>query len=291
MNAKLTIFTPTYNRAYILPSCYESLRRQTCMDFEWVIVDDGSTDDTRSLVEEWITEGCIKIKYIYQENGGKHRAHNKGINSSEGELFLCLDSDDILVERAVEIVIEKSRYIGENVGMIALKGFKSGPVVGTSMPKNVKNTSMFDLYHKYGFRGDSLPIFKTEILKTYLYPEIEGEKFITEAVIYNRISALHELILVDEIIYKCDYLPDGYTRNIRKIIQGNPQGYILYYKEIMLMSCGIKEQIKSIINYIALSLHAKNNKIIEQSPRKIITAALFPLGYIYYYARYSSKFR
>lgn len=291
MNVNLTIFTPTYNRAYILPSCYESLCKQTSMDFEWIIVDDGSTDGTKSLVEEWIKEGRIKIKYIYQENGGKHRAHNNGINLSSGELFLCLDSDDILVEHAVGFVVEKFRHIGKNAGMIALKGFKNGSVVGTTMPKSVKHTSMFDLYHKYGFRGDSLPIFKTEILKSYLYPEIEGEKFITEAVIYNRISLSHQLILVDEIIYECDYLPDGYTRNIRKIIKENPQGYIVYYKEIMVMSCGIKEKVKSIINYIALNLHANNNKIIKHSPKRIITAVLFPIGYLYYYAKYNSKSR
>ena len=115
----LTVCTPTYNRAHTLPRLYESLVRQTSQDFEWLVVDDGSTDNTRELVDGWVAEGRIRIRYVYKENGGKPSAHNLGVRMAAGELFFCVDSDDYLTDNAVEVIRNNSEKLTyKNVGML-----------------------------------------------------------------------------------------------------------------------------------------------------------------------------
>jgi glycosyltransferase involved in cell wall biosynthesis len=101
----LTVFTPTFNRAYCLEKCYKSLVNQTCYEFVWLIIDDGSTDQTKVLVEKWKKEEKVEINYIWQENQGMHGAHNTAYEQIDTELNVCIDSDDYMPEDAVEKII------------------------------------------------------------------------------------------------------------------------------------------------------------------------------------------
>ncbi len=232
-NTPLTIFTPTYNRAYILPQLYQSLTAQTVKCFEWLIVDDGSTDDTESLVSAWITEKQIAIRYIKQENGGKMKAHNRGVEETTTELFLCVDSDDWLTENAVKYILdcwEQSSYRNDEncCGMVAYRGKNEKEPIGNSFPEALKLSTLSGLYQQ-GFRGDTSLIFKTSIIRQHPFPIIGNEKFITEAYVYDQMDLKYQLELLREIIIVCEYLEDGLTQNLVAISFKNPCGYSAYF--------------------------------------------------------------
>lgn len=233
-NKRITVFTPTYNRAYILNRCYESLKRQTNKLFIWLIIDDGSTDDTEDLVNKWISEGLIEIKYYKQNNGGKQRAHNKGVELCNSELFICMDSDDFLVDNAIERFISTWDSIDDKKiisGIVALKGINKGMPIGTSMPQELKLAPLNDLYEKYGFKGDTALLFRTDILKRFPFFVAEGEKFIGEGYVYLQIDQLYNLFILNEIVYICEYLPDGYSSDVRKLTKDNPKSYMVLKRQ------------------------------------------------------------
>lgn len=265
---KITVFTPTFNREYIIHQCYESLCRQTNQDFIWLIVDDGSTDETELLVKNWIVENKINIKYIKQNNMGKYIAHNSGVLQCETGIFVCVDSDDYLVNNAIQRIYDNWSSVKDDkeiAGLIALKGYSESTPVGPRMPNVIQRCSIFDLYHKYKFKGDTLLAFKTEVLKNFLFPVIEGENFITEAVIYDRISQKFDMVLLDEILYLCNYLPDGYSNNLKEIHRKNPKGYLLYLTQRIEFAKTQKEKILACSYYIAGCWRIKSKPVLNNN--------------------------
>ena len=231
---KLTIFTPTYNRSKLLARAYESLKSQTGKDFCWLIVDDGSTDDTRTVVEGWMNEGRIPIEYHYCVNGGKMRAHNRSVKLCRTEWFMCLDSDDCLVDDAVESIlncIEENEEDERLAGIIAHKG-KSGTKLlsGVDFPEGIKRSTLFDLYLK-GFKGETTLVFRTAVLKKYPFPEIEGEKYVPEDYIYDKIDAEYEYIVFNKILTVCEIVSEGYTDSVRKLREDNKEAWYLYFEQ------------------------------------------------------------
>lgn len=231
---KLTIFTPTYNRSKLLARAYESLKSQTGKDFCWLIVDDGSTDDTRTVVEGWMNEGRIPIEYHYCVNGGKMRAHNRSVKLCRTEWFMCLDSDDCLVDDAVESIlkcIEENEADERLAGIIAHKG-KSGTELlsGVDFPEGIKRSTLFDLYLK-GFKGETTLVFRTAVLKKYPFPEIEGEKYVPEDYIYDKIDAEYEYIVFNKILTVCEIVSEGYTDSVRKLREDNKEAWYLYFEQ------------------------------------------------------------
>ena len=225
----MTIFTPTYNRGYIIGKLYESLLAQTCKDFCWMVVDDGSTDDTRSVIEGFIAEGKLDITYLHQENGGKQRAHNTGVEACETELFFCVDSDDTLVPTAVEDVLDLWGRRGGDpniAGIIAMRGRSETEPMGTWFPEGLETTTMWDLYYKLHHKGDTALIYRTNILRKYPYDVAPGEKFIAETYVYHKIDQRYQLAVLPKIIWICEYLPDGYTAHVREVTRNNPIGYM-----------------------------------------------------------------
>ena len=244
----LTVFTPTYNRAYILEKCFESLLRQTCRDFEWIVVDDGSADNTAELVESFKTSAPFSVRYIYQENSGKHIAHNTAAEHAEGDLFLCLDSDDLLTEDAIETLKKFWLENGgeEYTGILAKRGAMDTrePICGV-WEGSLKSSGMYDLVHKHGFSGDTALLFRTEILKKVSFKSFKGEKFLTENNLYYDIDRFGEMLLMDRVVYLCEYLPDGLTAHYFELLCKNPNGAAdTYYKELCLAG-GFKERIKA----------------------------------------------
>ncbi len=230
---RFTVFTPTYNRAYIIKNLYNSLKAQTFKDFEWVIVDDGSTDDTELLIESFINENKVNINYIKTANGGKHRAINIGVKEAQGELFFIVDSDDYLISNALSKVHEVEMSILESeksdfCGICGLKGYTSNQMIGSSFDGEFLDITALQR-DKYKIVGDKAEIFYTKVIKSYPFPEFVGEKFLTECVVWDKMAFDgFKLRFFNEIIYICDYLEDGLTKNIKATFYNSPKGYGLY---------------------------------------------------------------
>lgn len=270
----LTIFTPTYNRAYILPKLYESLCKQSCQDFIWLIVDDGSTDKTENFVREWVRDGKIAIEYTRQENGGKMRAHNLGVSICTTPLFCCVDSDDYLCENAIESIIEfwSLNYHNEEdiCGFISYRAM----VVNGQDPKilkrfpSIKSCRMHDLVKKYSHRGETTIVFRTDVIKHYPFPEIEGEKFITEAFVYDQIDQSYKTLLYDKALTVCEYQSDGYTKSRANIYKIAPKGWALYYNQqckLWKQESQFKDYLKFLVYYIVMAKIAGNKHIYKES--------------------------
>lgn len=226
----ITVLTPTFNRAYILPKAYASLRKQTNYNFEWIIVDDGSTDGTEKLVSEWLSEDKFHISYYKKENGGKHRAVNYGVQKALGEYVLILDSDDTLTEDAIEFLERHCSEVAsdEYAGLAGLKEYtgKQGVIGGQKNDDSYIDATNIDRV-KMKLQGDKAEAYKTSIMKKYSFPEFEGENFLAEGASWNRIAIDgYKIRWYNHVIYQCEYLEDGLTRNkTDDVLMNNFKGY------------------------------------------------------------------
>ncbi len=240
---KITVFTPTYNRSYIIKKLYDSLSAQTFRNFEWVVVDDGSTDDTQRLFQQWINEGKISIRYIYKNNGGKHRAINEGLKAANGDIFVPVDSDDQLTNDALEKIniwfndIKNEKMI---VGIVANRGYTPTQTVNSFfaesyLDKPLNEMKSYTEDNKYVLGGERLIAFYTEVHRTYPFPSFDGENFMTEAVVYNRIAHDGKMMrFYNDIICLSEYHDDGLTKQGDAIYKNNPLGYGLWIKEELM---------------------------------------------------------
>lgn len=231
---KVTVFTPTYNRAYILENLYRSLQRQTSMEFEWLVVDDGSTDNTRQLFDAWQAEGNpFPIRYVCQENGGKCSAINRGLELARGELFFTMDSDDYLTDDAIEKIIRWDAQMprdGSFCGYAANRGTAPDSTPNNILEGEYMDGNAFDLYGKAD--GERAFIFYTEIHRKYLYPVFPGEKFMIESIPWNRMAHDgYKMRFYNDIIWIWEYKDDGLTRKGYQIFINNPQGTGLFFRE------------------------------------------------------------
>ena len=234
MKRRVTVFTPTYNRAHIIEQLYHSLQRQTCVDFEWLVVDDGSTDNTKELFECWSKECRIfEIRYYQQENRGKCQAINHGLDLAKGELFFTVDSDDYLTDDAIEKIIEWEKNIPKNEKYCGFAGN-----LGTSI--NETPNSIFDEPYVDGnaldrykkIDGERAMVFYTETHRQYKYPYFPGENFMTEAVTWNRMAADgYKMRFFNDIIWVYEYQEDGLTKSGNVLFLNNPRGYGLWLRE------------------------------------------------------------
>ena len=230
----VTVFTPTYNRAYILGDLYHSLQRQTCMDFEWLIVDDGSADDTKALIASWQgEENPFPIRYVYQENGGKCRAINRGLKEADGRLFFTVDSDDYLTDDAIEKVIRWDGELprdGHFCGYVGNRGITPTQTPNRLFPGGYLDGTALDRYDQVD--GERAFVFYTEVHRKYLYPEFPGEKFLTEAVTWDLMAHDgYKMRFYNDIIWIWEYKDDGLTRAGYRVFLENPQGTGLFFRQ------------------------------------------------------------
>jgi len=278
----LTIFTPTYNRASTLPRLYQSLLKQKCKEcFEWLVVDDGSIDDTKTLIGGYIEENIINIRYVYKENGGKPSAFNEGIDSAEGKLFFCVDSDDWITDNAVDIIKERSEELFNNQkigGMAGLCVDINGELLEKPLRKEIVSNTIV-MKDKYRAK-DKSEIYKTLLLKQYRFLIFEGEKFIPEAMVFDKFSIEYPFLYTNDILKGVEYLCGGLTDNMLKIRLDSINGTIAYYEQRVAMTRGLKWVIKALINYGRFNRHAG----IKKSPQKhkLLYFFITPLcGYMY----------
>lgn len=243
----ITVFTPIYNRAYVIESLYLSLLRQTSHNFEWIILDDGSTDNIAELVNQWNCKlNPFPIKFIQQKNGGKHRAINRGVKEARGDAFFIVDSDDYLTNNAIQAVENWWNNIAEDDDFAGVSGVRAQNNRGASEKQTVSDkyidaTNLERM--KYDLCGDKAEVYKTAILKQYPFPEFDNENFITEAVVWDKIAKDgYKIRWYNQVIYICEYKEDGLTRNIEKKLSENPKGWGLYISQSRLFGKNNREQ-------------------------------------------------
>lgn len=280
----LTIFTPSYNRAYILPKLYESLKRQTDKRFEWVIVDDGSVDDTESLVNGWINESLININYQKQQNQGKHIAINTGVEMANGELFFIVDSDDQLTLNAVEkvFIFWNSHKTDENIsGILSYRQFPDGKRVGSALPSYVKQCKLRESSSKYGSIGDKVVIYRTELFRKFKFPKFANECFLGESYVYNQIDDIADMLVMNEMIYIFDYQLDGLSQNFRNLYRKSPLGFQAMFIQGQKYCPDWKSALKNKAHICCLAIHNHNLlKVISHCGLSFVLA--FPIGLLLY---------
>ena len=279
---KLTIFTPAYNRAHTLVRTYESLRNQTNQSFIWLIIDDGSEDNTRELCEKWMNENnAFDIKYIYKENGGMHTAHNVAYRNITTELNTCIDSDDAMPKDAVEKILNKWEEVRDKgyAGIIALDADMSdGKVIGKGFPDGLQDTTVVG-YYAAGGSGDKKLIYRTDIINQYPeYPVFEGEKYFSLAYKYRLIDQVYKMAVLNEIVCLVEYQEDGSTNNMIHQYYKNPKGFAFWRKICINYPASFKRVVIDSIHYVAESKIANNKTYIKESPNKIMTILAIPLG-------------
>ena len=277
----ISVFTPTYNRARLLPRLYESLcQQQTHKEYEWLIVDDGSTDNTKVVVDGFISEDKINIRYFWQENGGKHRAINRGLQEAQGELFFIVDSDDWLPENVLQMVAERWEAIKGNQrigGICGLDITPDGKVIGSGLPCDELICNSIDIRLKHHVTGDLKEVFCTSVLRELPFPEYVGEKFCPEALAWNRIAQQFDLLFINQPIYIADYQPGGLTDRIVRVRMQSPLASTTCYQEMLSYDIPLKEKIKAAINYWRFRLCSQSTHAMQRLP--LLWNILMPIGW------------
>lgn len=282
----LTIFTPTYNRAYCLNKGYEALCRQTCKDFVWIVIDDGSTDNTKELVKSWLQkENGFTIQYEYKENGGMYTGYNKAIAMAETELTVCIDSDDYMPDDAVEKILTYwSVHRDEGyAGIIGLDAFETGEILGDKFPEQ-KSINLIDLaIGKYKLNNrDRKIVVRTDLYKSVApMKEFPGEKDFNPHIMHLQISQRYDFLVMNEVLCVVEYQPDGMTNTVWKQYLRSPRSF----RETRLFDMSIKQAplsftIKKTIHYVS-SCIISGEPCVSNSPRKLLTILLYPMGWIW----------
>jgi len=295
-NKLITVFTPTYNRAYCLHQLYESLCRQSSHDFLWLIIDDGSTDNTKELVDFWIKEKKIEIQYFFKSNGGMHTAHNAAYELLETELNICIDSDDYMPDNAVEIILEfwmknKSPRVG---GILALDMARDGNIIGTKFPEDLEYFEGWGWKYiymngkRYRIKGDKKFIAVTKVLQQYpSIPVFEGEKFYGLYYKQHYIEREYRILLFNEPVCVVEYLPDGSSMNIFKQYMNNPKGFQHMRMHTIKIAPTFDIKFIQTVHYLNSCLIMKDYNFYKKGLNiGIITLAL-PFGLaLYFYTKY-----
>ncbi len=251
MTFQFTVFTPTFNRAHTLPRVYRSLCAQIFRDFEWLIVDDGSTDNTATVVERWQAEARFPIRYVRQENSGKPAAFNLGVFQAHGELFLNLDSDDECVPEALDRLKFWWDAIPEQqkphvCGVTALCKRPDGTPVGEGFPRDIMDCSTLDMNYRYGCRFEKWGFIRTDVLRLYPFPVIPGEKFIAESLVWNRVGLRYQTRFVNERLRVYHTTVGSLNGAARR----NPKGASLYYRELASMPIPGRWRVGACLNFV-----------------------------------------
>lgn len=266
----ITVFTPAYNRAKMLPRLYESLKRQTYRDFEWLIVDDGSSDETSDIVKGFMDEGELEIVFVRKENGGKHTAINRGVKEARGRLFFIVDSDDYLPENSLEIISDESRDILDDsqfAGVVGMDSYPDGKIIGGTKSFKTMISNHIEVRYRLHLKGDMSEVWKTDVLRQYPFPEYPGEKFVTEAVVWDQISLKYQLKYFNKVVYFRDYQEGGLTSNVRKIHRESPLGSMLYCRQLAsLPGMSFSTRIKAAINYWRYTAHYPKKRPVGLRP-------------------------
>ena len=277
----LTVFTPAYNRAHTLSRTYESMLNQNCKQFIWLVIDDGSTDNTAELVHEWQKrDNGFELRYLYKENGGMHTAHNAAYETIDTELNVCIDSDDCLAPGAVEKILQKWQEVQRKgyAGIIGLDADMDGHLIGTGFPDGLTETTLSG-YYAAGGRGDKKLIYRTDVIQQYPpYPVFPGEKYVSLSYKYRLIDQDYLMATLDEVLCNVEYQADGSSNTMWRQYLTNPKGFAFWRKVCMRYPTSRKRKIIDCIHYCSSSVLAGNRHYLSESPEKLLTFFCSPLG-------------
>lgn len=280
-----TVFTPTYNRAHTLHRVFESLTQQTYTDFEWVVIDDGSTDGTAELMAKWQTQAMFLIIYRHQANAGKHVAFNRGVSMASGELFLPIDSDDAFAPNSLEVMLHWWRRIDEAArvgftGIVTLCRYESGERCGDLFRESPLDTNALDLRYKDKQRGETWGFHRTDVLKKYPFPEDPNVRFVPENIVWDAIAQHYQIRCINEPL-RVFYQDSG-----NQVTKANPQqkarvkDYFLQMiiRDIRYFFNDPMTFIKWAVLYVRYSFHAKDWAFMSVRKLKHLTAYLLVLA-------------
>lgn len=283
--AALTVFTPAYNRADLLPRCFESMKRQTCKDFIWMVIDDGSTDNTEELVKCWISDTAdFPIEYYRKENGGLHTAYNEAIAHIETPLCVCIDSDDFMPDDAVEKILAFWAEKGADrvAGIVGLDFDLEGKCIGDPLPDQ-ETVNLIDLLTgKYPIHnGDRTNVVRTELYKKFApMPTFPGEKNFNPHYMHLQISQEYDFLVMNENLRFVDYQPGGMSDSMWKQYRNSPNSFAETRKlYLSFPGTGLKFRFKNSIHYVSSCLLAKKKHFIKESPKKLLTVLAIPFGF------------
>lgn len=286
----VTVLTTTHNRAHTLPRLYDSLQAQTFRGFEWVIVDNGSTDGTDALVHSWTSAGEIEISYLPQPDCGKHGAVNRGAIEARGEYITIVDSDNWLLPDSLERLVRHWNEIpasarSEFSGVVGLCSFEDGTVVGDVYPENPLDCDSVELTYIHGVTGDKHGLLRTDVLREFQFPFPEC-KLVTEAIVWNRMALEYRERHVNEVVLVMEYLPDGLSaRALELLIASSPATRQFHLEETRLPHrIPIARRLRSYANYVRFSIHAgvALRDQARDAPSKVAWLGLVPLGLALY---------
>ncbi len=285
-----TIFIPTYNRAHLLQSALNSVEKQSLRDFEVVIIDDGSTDNTAQLVEGWQQQVEFPVIYHPQANQGKVAAHNVAIKLARGKLFVSLDSDDELLPDALERLWRHWLSIPEEErphfsGVEGHTATADGQICGAPYPQDRLVSNFLEVHYKLGVWGDKKGALRTDLLRQYPYPLFPGEKHIRDSILWEDLAEHYQCLYVNEVFQHIEQHADGLTANIFKIRMRNPQGFRHYYLREIARSAHYftrRHRLDSYHRYVRFSLHAGIGLAQQwrEAPNKLAWMLMFPKGVV-----------
>lgn len=250
MEKRLTYFTPTYNRAKDLPKLYESLCEQTNKNFIWLIIDDGSKDNTKEVVESWQKENKIEIDYVCKENGGKNTAIDLSNQICKTEYINCIDSDDFVSKDSTEVLYKYFDEVSNDETLCGIVGRKVNMTNKTKRePVKKEKLFFYELGRKYNDMNETNLVFKTDIIKGYHFPRFENERFVTESVFYNQFLYNYKMLAIPETLYLFEYQEDGYTMQGLDLFFKNPEGYLYALKQNTFIACKYKMSLKRRLGY------------------------------------------
>ncbi len=278
---RITVFTPTFNRAFCLGRVYESMNRQTCRDFIWLVIDDGSSDGTRELVEGWQREGLVNIRYIYQENQGMHGGHNTAYANITTELNTCIDSDDYMPDDAsANILANWDKYRAPHLaGLIGLDAYQSdGKIVGTGFPPTLTESTLQDLHRIHGVTGDKKLVLRTDVVREFpAYPIFPDERFVPLGTLYLMIDQKYRLRCVNEVYCMVEYLADGSSRNIYRQYKKSAKGFRYARTVELKYAKSFGYAFSRAMHLVSASLFS-NTGIFKDNPQKALTLLALPAG-------------
>lgn len=282
---KLTVFTPTYNRAELLTRCYESMKRQTNQSFIWLVVDDGSTDHTKELVKRWEQEEhTFELQYHYKENGGLHTAYNEAISHTETMLCVCIDSDDYMPDDAVEKILSFWEKNGSDkyAGIVGLDYYLNDQVIGDLLPEQ-KSVNLIDLLvGKYNIvNGDRTNVVRTELYKKYAPMKVfQGEKNFNPHYLHLQISQEYDFLVLNENLRYVEYQPGGMSASILKQYKSSPNSFIEIRKLYLSFSnTSFKFKFRHAMHLVSSCILANRfSDVLKITPRKLITILAVPIG-------------
>ena len=280
----VTVFTPTYNRGHLIPQVYECLQRQNCHDFEWLVVDDGSNDNTKDYFQSLCQQtNPFPIRYYYKENGGKHSAINYGTKKAQGILFLILDSDDMLTYNSISIILAYWNQVKDDLRFCGVCGrimHSDGKLIGNDFRKEHIDMSYLDCRYKLGLKGDMIEVVRTDVMREYPFPIYKSEKFCPEALIWNRIGSKYLMRYFNTAVYYRDYIVGGLTDKIVNIRMKSPLGTMACYQELTKYDIPIAQKIKAGINFWRFAFCSNSSICRKITMIGFRWTLLLPIGYI-----------